>query len=92
MRTVAPLVAVLVAVIVVGVLAGPHSGPTGSGGIDADTLLPVGPFTWVSDQPYPGATGTPDETFDRTFFILGDDEELGPKDWFMRLMDRAGGT
>ncbi len=52
-----------------------------SGGLDAKTLLPVGPWTHVSNQPYPGAVGH----FDHTLFILGADSQLG-RDEFLRLI------
>jgi len=52
-----------------------------SGGVDANSLLPVGPWTHVSDQPYPGAAGH----FDHTLFILGGDSQLG-RDEFLRLL------
>ncbi|MDP9261794.1 MAG: ABC transporter permease, partial [Actinomycetota bacterium] len=52
-----------------------------AGGVDSKTLLPVGPFTHVSNQPYPGATGH----FPHTFFILGGDSQLG-RDEFLRLL------
>jgi peptide/nickel transport system permease protein len=49
--------------------------------VDPDTLLPVGPWTWVSTAPYPGAVGH----FDHTLFILGADGQLG-RDEFLRLL------
>jgi peptide/nickel transport system permease protein len=50
-------------------------------GVDQDTLLPVGPFTRISEAPYPGAAGD----FSETFFILGADGQLG-RDVFLRLL------
>jgi peptide/nickel transport system permease protein len=52
-----------------------------AGGVNPDTLLPVGPLTHVSTIPYPGATGH----FSSTFFILGGDGQLG-RDEFLRLL------
>lgn len=52
-----------------------------AGGVDANTLLPVGPWTHVSEQPYPGATGD----YPSTLFILGGDSQLG-RDEFLRLL------
>ena len=51
------------------------------GGLDAKSVLPVGPWTDVSNQPYPGATGH----FEHTIFILGADGQLG-RDEFLRLL------
>jgi len=51
-----------------------------AGGLDAQ-LLPVGPWTWISEQPYPGAPGT----WGQTLFILGGDGQLG-RDEFLRLL------
>jgi len=48
-------------------------------------VLPVGPFTWVSDAPYPGAVPAPGQHFDKTFFVLGADSQLG-RDEFLRLL------
>jgi peptide/nickel transport system permease protein len=50
-------------------------------GVDQKTLLPVGPFTRISEAPYPGATGD----FSNTLFILGADGQLG-RDMFLRLL------
>jgi peptide/nickel transport system permease protein len=52
-----------------------------AGGVDSKTLLPVGPFSDVTNQPYPGATGH----FTHTFFVLGGDSQLG-RDEFLRLL------
>jgi peptide/nickel transport system permease protein len=52
-----------------------------AGGVNSDSLLPVGPWTHVSTIPYPGATGH----FSSTFFILGGDGQLG-RDEFLRLL------
>jgi ABC-type dipeptide/oligopeptide/nickel transport system permease subunit len=52
-----------------------------AGGIDPQTVLPVGPLSDVSTQPYPGAVGN----FTQTFFILGADGQLG-RDEFLRLL------
>jgi ABC-type dipeptide/oligopeptide/nickel transport system permease subunit len=52
-----------------------------AGGVDPKKLLPVDPFTNVSDQPYPGAVGH----FHHTFFVLGGDSQLG-RDEFLRLL------
>jgi peptide/nickel transport system permease protein len=52
-----------------------------AGGVDPKKLLPVDPFTSVSDQPYPGAVGH----FHHTFFVLGGDSQLG-RDEFLRLL------
>ena len=51
------------------------------GGLDAQSQLPVGPWTTVSTEPYPGAPGT----FDDTLYILGADSQLG-RDMFLRLL------
>jgi ABC-type dipeptide/oligopeptide/nickel transport system permease subunit len=51
------------------------------GGIDQTTLLPVGPWTHVSEAPYAGATGD----FPSTLFILGGDGLTG-RDEFLRLL------
>jgi peptide/nickel transport system permease protein len=56
-----------------------------SGGVDSVSVLPVGPLTWVSDQPYPGAVPAPGQHFDHTLFILGADSQLG-RDEFLRLL------
>ncbi len=52
-----------------------------AGGLNSKTLLPVGPWTHVSNQPYPGATGH----FSSTLFVLGGDGQLG-RDEFLRLL------
>jgi peptide/nickel transport system permease protein len=52
-----------------------------AGGLDPKTILPVGPLTEVSTQPYPGAVGN----FEQTFFVLGADGQLG-RDEFLRLL------
>src|SRR5919205_906107 len=52
-----------------------------AGGVNPNTLLPVGPWTHVSTIPYPGATGH----FSSTLFILGGDGQLG-RDEFLRLL------
>ena len=51
------------------------------GGLDAESQLPVGPWTTVSTEPYPGAPGT----FEDTLYILGADSQLG-RDMFLRLL------
>ena len=51
------------------------------GGLDPKTVLPVGPWTHVSEAPYVGATGN----FGQTLFILGADGQLG-RDEFLRLL------
>jgi peptide/nickel transport system permease protein len=52
-----------------------------AGGLNTKTLLPVGPWTHVSNQPYPGAVGH----FTHTLFVLGGDGQLG-RDEFLRLL------
>jgi peptide/nickel transport system permease protein len=52
-----------------------------AGGLDSQTLLPVGPWTYVSEEPYVGATGD----FGETLFVLGGDSQLG-RDLFLRLL------
>src|ERR687884_1712204 len=52
-----------------------------AGGVDPDSLLPVGPWTHVTTLPYPGATGH----FPSTLFILGSDGQLGRAE-FLRLL------
>ena len=52
-----------------------------AGGLDPDSQLPVGPLTWISTEPYPGAPGN----FEDTFFVLGADSQLG-RDMFLRLL------
>jgi ABC-type dipeptide/oligopeptide/nickel transport system permease subunit len=51
------------------------------GGLDARSQLPVGPWTKVSTEPYPGAPGN----FEDTLYILGADSQLG-RDMFLRLL------
>ena len=51
------------------------------GGLDAQSQLPVGPWTTVSTEPYPGAPGK----FEDTLYILGADSQLG-RDMFLRLL------
>jgi ABC-type dipeptide/oligopeptide/nickel transport system permease subunit len=51
------------------------------GGLDKQSQLPVGPWTEVSTEPYPGAPGK----FDDTLYILGADSQLG-RDMFLRLL------
>jgi peptide/nickel transport system permease protein len=55
-----------------------------AGGLDPNSLLPVGPWTHVSNQPYPGAAPPPGG-FEHTLFILGADGQLG-RDEFLRLL------
>jgi ABC-type dipeptide/oligopeptide/nickel transport system permease subunit len=52
-----------------------------AGALDPQTVLPVGPWTHVSTQPYIGATGH----FSDTLFVLGGDGQLG-RDEFLRLL------
>lgn len=52
-----------------------------SGGVDQVSLVPVGPWTRVSTEPYPGATGD----FPETLFILGASDTLG-RDELLRLL------
>jgi peptide/nickel transport system permease protein len=52
-----------------------------AGGVSQRTLLPVGPWTHFTNQPYPGAAGQ----FGSVFFILGGDGQLG-RDEFLRLL------
>jgi peptide/nickel transport system permease protein len=52
-----------------------------AGGLNPTTVLPVGPLSEVSTQPYPGAVGH----FTHTFFFLGADGQLG-RDEFLRLL------
>jgi peptide/nickel transport system permease protein len=52
-----------------------------AGGVDRNTLLPVGPFSHVTNQPYAGATGH----FQHAYFVLGGDSQLG-RDEFLRLL------
>ena len=51
------------------------------GGLDPNSQLPVGPWTTVSTEPYPGAPGN----FKNTLYILGSDSQLG-RDMFLRLL------
>ena len=51
------------------------------GGLDAQSQLPVGPWTTVGTEPYPGAPGK----FEDTLYILGADSQLG-RDMFLRLL------
>ncbi len=50
-------------------------------GVDPNTLTPVGPWTWISTAPYPGASGH----FTTTLLPLGADGALG-RDLFLRLL------
>jgi peptide/nickel transport system permease protein len=52
-----------------------------AGGVDQKTLLPVGPFSWISTAPYAGAAGN----FPHTLFILGASDTTG-RDEFLRLL------
>jgi peptide/nickel transport system permease protein len=52
-----------------------------AGGVDQKTLLPVGPWTWVSEAPYAGAAGD----FGKTLFLLGASDTTG-RDEFLRLL------
>ena len=52
-----------------------------SGGLDAETQLPHGPWTRVTTEPYPGAPGV----WPETLYILGSDSQLG-RDMFLRLL------
>jgi ABC-type dipeptide/oligopeptide/nickel transport system permease subunit len=52
-----------------------------SGGLDAETQLPHGPWTHVTTEPYPGAPGE----WPETLYILGSDSQLG-RDMFLRLL------
>ena len=81
---------VFIVVLVVGAFAG---GPLAAwalghgpndifpSGISATSLLPVGPWSWVSKAPYAGAVGH----FGHTLFILGADGTTG-RDEFLRLL------
>ena len=51
-----------------------------SGGLDPDSQLPVGPWTTVTTEPYPGAPGR----WEDTLYLLGADQ-LG-RDMFLRLL------
>jgi peptide/nickel transport system permease protein len=53
-------------------------------GVDPDSQLPVGPWTWISESPYPGAL-CDDGPCGDTLFILGADSQLG-RDLFLRLL------
>jgi peptide/nickel transport system permease protein len=82
----------IVLIVVVGFIGAPIAahflghGPNDlfAGGLDQKTLLPVGPFTEVSSQPYPGAAAPPGG-FEHTYFILGADGQLG-RDEFLRIL------
>ena len=50
-------------------------------GVDPKSLAPVGPWTWISTAPYPGASGH----FGQTLLPLGADGALG-RDLFLRLL------
>jgi peptide/nickel transport system permease protein len=50
-------------------------------GVDAKTVLPVGPWTHLTSAPYVGAPGH----WGTTLFILGGDSQLG-RDEFLRLL------
>ena len=52
-----------------------------SGGLDPSSQLPVGPWTTVTTEPYPGAPGS----WEDTLYILGADSQLG-RDMFLRLL------
>jgi peptide/nickel transport system permease protein len=52
-----------------------------AGGVNQKTLLPVGPWTWVSTAPYAGAAGH----FGHTLFLLGASDTTG-RDEFLRLL------
>jgi peptide/nickel transport system permease protein len=79
----------IVLVILIGFIGAPIAGhflghgpnEQFAGGLDPKTILPVGPLTEVSTQPYPGAVGN----FQQTYFILGADGQLG-RDEFLRLL------
>ena len=49
-------------------------------GVDPVTTLPVGPMSWISTEPYPGAVGD----FPDTLYILGGDQ-IG-RDLMLRLL------
>ena len=51
------------------------------GGVNQQTLTPVGPWTHINTAPYPGAAGH----FQNTLLILGGDSQLG-RDLFLRLL------
>ena len=52
-----------------------------SGGLDPSSQLPVGPWTTVTTEPYPGAPGE----WNDTLYVLGADSQLG-RDMFLRLL------
>jgi peptide/nickel transport system permease protein len=52
-----------------------------SGGLDPNSQLPVGPWTKVTTEPYPGAPGE----WKDTLYVLGADSQLG-RDMFLRLL------
>lgn len=54
------------------------------GGLDPDTLVPVGPWTWIDEAPYEGAVCA-DGPCGTTLFVLGGDSQLG-RDLFLRLL------
>jgi ABC-type dipeptide/oligopeptide/nickel transport system permease subunit len=60
-----------------------HHGPNDifAGGVNQATSAPVGPWTWISTAPYPGAIGH----FPKELLILGGDSSLG-RDVFLRLL------
>jgi peptide/nickel transport system permease protein len=61
-------------------LLGHGPGDQFAGGTDANTFLPVDPWTHISAAPYTGAVG-----FGQTLFVLGGDGQLG-RDEFLRLL------
>jgi ABC-type dipeptide/oligopeptide/nickel transport system permease subunit len=57
-----------------------------AGGFDFNTGKPVGPWTWVSTAPYPGATPPAGQhAWPTTLLPLGADGQLG-RDLFLRLL------
>jgi peptide/nickel transport system permease protein len=52
-----------------------------AGGLDPNSQLPVGPWTTVTTEPYPGAPGE----WKDTLYVLGADSQLG-RDMFLRLL------
>jgi peptide/nickel transport system permease protein len=63
----------------------PLTGEPINGGIDPNTLLPVGPLTTVDNRAKLGeAPGSP-ATEGTTFFVLGGDGQLG-RDMFLRIL------
>jgi len=52
-----------------------------AGGVNQNTLLPVGPWTHITTAPYSGAVGN----FPHTLFILGASDTTG-RDEFLRLL------